>query len=200
MNDLRFVRGMEGFRRSLNLDTPMDSTIELEILGILEFELGSNWARIRIRTCARARGGPVWSVDLVRRVRHVLRDLDGQPGNFAVKRWWRSVGCCRGNRSPHRREGGPPFHAYCSKKVQPGGLQVERSPLQMGFDRVRGIAACVRRAGRCGAYHIEWCRKLSMLIMVCRNMQIFQILFLVYSPMSGHRGTERVYVGRHYRL
>ena len=42
MNDLRFVRGMEGFGRSLNLDSPMDSTIELEILGILEFELGSN--------------------------------------------------------------------------------------------------------------------------------------------------------------
>ena len=42
MNDLRFEWGIIGFRGLLNLDTPMDSTIELEILGILEFELGSN--------------------------------------------------------------------------------------------------------------------------------------------------------------
>ena len=42
MNDLRFEWGIIGFGRLLNLDTPMDSTIELEILGILEFELGSN--------------------------------------------------------------------------------------------------------------------------------------------------------------
>ena len=40
------------------------------------------------RVCAPAKfaGRAVWSVDLVQRVRHVLRDLDGQPGNFAVKR------------------------------------------------------------------------------------------------------------------
>ena len=35
MNDLRFEWGIIGFKGSLNLDTPMDSTIELEILGIL---------------------------------------------------------------------------------------------------------------------------------------------------------------------